>query len=59
MDYTITIKFSADRELTEEELHGLRATVWAQVAEPQVSSEDGWEDAEYETSDISIATENK
>lgn len=61
MDYTITIKFGADRELTEQEVHDLETQLWAQILEPQVDTDElqGWSDAEYETGDISIVTEKK
>ena len=60
MDYTITIKFGADRELTEQEINDLETQLWAQVGEPQVLTEDqGWSDAEYETGDVSIVIEKK
>jgi len=66
MDYTITIKFGANRELTEQEINDLETQLWAQVGEPQVAvfddasgQDQGWVDAEYETGDVSIVTENK
>lgn len=58
MEYTITIKFTADRELTQDELDALEATVIAQVEEPVVDGgEQGYVDAEYTTSDVTIITE--
>ena len=57
MEYTITIKFTADRELTREELDALEYVLVPQVEEPVVFNEGELVEAEYSTSDVTIITE--
>lgn len=53
MEYTITIKFSADRELTQDELDTLEYVLVPQVEEPVIHGDHELVDAEYSTSEIS------
>ena len=58
MKYQMIVEFDADRELTASEIESLEATVYTQVAEPQVLDDPDadWVDAEYQTQDVTVAT---
>lgn len=55
----MTVRFLTDRELTQVERDSLEATVYTQVAEPQVLSDPDadWVDAEYQTMTVSAVLE--
>lgn len=56
--YTITVTFTADRPVTDDELAYLANTLAVQVEEPWTVGVDGlWVDATYRTADVSVVVE--
>lgn len=57
-EYRMTVIATTSRKLTEDEISDLETQIWAQIEEPQVLTENqGWSDAEYETSSIRVNTD--
>lgn len=55
MKYRLTVTFETDEQLSEVELDGLEASIWVQVDDPQVQTEDGdWTDAAYSPYNLEI-----
>lgn len=58
-NYTMTVTFSSDRELTQEEIYALESTVWGQIIEPMAEANDeglGLVAADYTTESIMFST---
>jgi hypothetical protein len=55
----MVVEFDAERPLTQREIDSLEATVYTQVAEPQVLADPDadWVDAEYWTANQDVRTE--
>lgn len=52
----ITLTFTSDRILTEEELENLKWTVALQAVEPEYCPDGEWIDAEYRTSNVEVTS---
>lgn len=57
MDYTITLKFSTDRELTRREMDTLEYVLCPQIEEPVVEENGDLVDAEYSTTNVTFKIE--
>ncbi len=55
ISHKVMISFEASRPLTADEMSSLEAAIAAQVEEPQVYSEDDYQDAEYSTSNVLVS----